>query len=58
VKREESKELLGTLSEVIRNRTIEIQSIPECDFPALAKGYYMQCQNDILKLVEVMRGDD
>ena len=55
--KEENKELLNTISEIIRNRTIEIPSVPGCDFPAWAKGY-MQCQNDILKLISVMRGDD
>lgn len=55
--KEENKELLNTVIEIIRNRTIEIQLIPECDFPAWVKGY-MQCQNDILKLIEVLRGDD
>jgi len=55
--KEENKELLNTIIEIIRNRTIEIPSVPGCDFPAWAKGY-MQCQNDILKLISVMRGDD
>ena len=55
--KEENKELLNTIIEIIRNRTIEIQLIPECDFPAWAEGY-MQCQNDILKLIEVLRGDN
>ena len=55
--KEENKELLNTIIEIIRNRTVEIRLIPECDFPAWAEGY-IQCQNDILKLIEVLRGDD